>query len=121
MSGILEQILERQEKILALLQNLESQPKDSTSSAEPPKAPAKKAKKKTRKAKPALTLQDMKEKAKAVLNAAGRDTALSILKDFECDKIGDLEEDQFESFAAACDEAIEEAAEESDDEDDLDL
>lgn len=124
--GILEQINEKLDRLLALQGKASkaaaaTADEDEDEKDEEEEKPA--TRKRTRtpskgtKAK-ALTADDVKAKLKAVLDGKGRKAALAILEKFDAEKVGDLEEDQYEKFAKACDAAVGGGDE---DDDDLDL
>jgi hypothetical protein len=125
--GILEEISEKLDNVLELLNKTGSAKPSKTKPADEDEdeddkdeAPAPATRKRTRtpnKAK-TLTAADIKGKLKAVLDGKGRKVALAILAKFDAEKVGDIEEDQFEKFAAACDKAV---GGDSDEDDDLDL
>jgi hypothetical protein len=58
------------------------------------------------------TQDSIKIKLKSVLEKKGRSTAMAILEEFDAEKIGEIEKDQYVAFAKACDKAL--ATEESD-------
>ena len=127
--GILEEISEKLDNVLELLNKNGSAKPSKTKPAdededdddkddEPAPTAAKKRTRTPNKPK-TLTAADIKTKLKAVLDGKGRKVALAILAKFDAEKVGDIEEDQFEKFAAACDKAV--GGDSDDDDDDLDL
>lgn len=63
-----------------------------------------------------LTQEQIKTKLKTVLEKKGRSTAMAILEEFDAEKIGEIDKDQYTAFSKACDKALA-----TDDADDLDL
>jgi hypothetical protein len=52
------------------------------------------------------TQDSIKIKLKSVLEKKGRSTAMAILEEFDAEKIGEIEKDQYVAFAKACDKAL---------------
>ena len=124
--GILEEISEKLDNVLELLNKTGSAKPSKTKPADEDEddkddepAPAPKKRTRTPNKAKTLTAADIKTKLKAVLDGKGRKVALAILAKFDAEKVGDIEEDQFEKFAAACDKAV--GGDSDDDDDDLDL
>lgn len=103
MSGVLEDLIEKVDAILAILNDKPAPAKDEDEDETPKKRT------RTPNKKPAVDIAAVKEKMKEVLDQQGRKTGLKLLKDFDAEKLGDLEESQYEDFIKACDEALEEA------------
>ena len=123
--GILEEISAKLDNVLELL-NQKGGAKPSTTKdededddKEDEPAPAGKKRTRTPNKPKAIDLAGVKTKLKAVLDKKGRKTAMAILEKFDAEKVGDLEEDQFEKFAKACDAAL--GGDSDEDDDDLDL
>lgn len=53
-----------------------------------------------------IILAHVKAKLKEVLDSKGRDIAVGILEEYDAEKVGDVDEDQFKAFIASCDTAL---------------
>ena len=62
-----------------------------------------------------VTQDEIKIKLKSVLEKKGRSTALAILEEFDAEKIGEIDKDQYAAFAKACDKALATPTPENDD------
>lgn len=125
--GILEEISEKLDTVLELL-NQKGSAKPATTKEDDDQEddddkPAPTTRKRTRTPNKAKTLSaaEVKEKLKAVLDKKGRKVALALLEKFDAEKIGDLEEGQYAKFAEACDKALGGGGGDDEDDEDLDL
>lgn len=76
----------------------------------------------TKKNSKVYTIEQVKKKARQVLENKGVDVAKKILSDFGAEKVGDLEEDDYSAVIDACEKALKvkkKAKDEDEDEDDL--
>lgn len=76
----------------------------------------------TKKNAKVYTVEQVKKKAREVLENKGVDVAKKILSDFGAEKVGDLDEDDYSAVIDACEKALKvkkKAKDEDEDEDDL--
>lgn len=123
MSGILEEIvarLDRIEKALAVKTTVSVASNGAADEDQEQEEPRRKRGRPPRSgdspAKEEYTPEQIKIKLKSVLEKKGRSTAMSILEEFDAEKIGEVDKDQYVAFIKACDKALA-----TDDADDLDL
>jgi hypothetical protein len=93
------------EKLDQLLEAKPSKKEDDDTPAEVRKVRGRPSKE----SKAAVTMDEAKAKLKEVLDTKGRKKALSILEDFEAEKVGDIDEENLGKFVKACDKALEES------------
>jgi hypothetical protein len=74
---------------------------------------------KTKKNAKVYTMEQVKKKAREVLEKKGVKVAKGILEQFGAEKVGDLDEDDFEAVIDACDKALKAKKTDEDEDDDL--
>jgi len=122
--GILEEINEKLDKLLAAAgtkAKVTAVAAEEDADEGEEDAPKKKRTRTPDKKPKAATLETVKAKLKKVLDDVGRKDAVALLKKFKAEKVGDLEEEQYEDFVKACDAALAAAADDGDDDDDDDV
>ena len=138
----LSEVLLKMDTFLAALENvtaqLDSEAKPNKTAGKSKKAepvvededededeqPAPPTKKKVTTSKPApalkkkkIELVEVKNALKKILDKQGRESALSVLSDFDVQKVSELQEKQFEAFLQACEKYLANS-DDSDEEDD---
>jgi hypothetical protein len=123
MNGILEEIVARLDRIEQAIKppeiknTLSVTPAPAASNGEDEVEPPKRGRGRPRNEdREVLTQEQIKTKLKTVLEKKGRSTAMAILEEFDAEKIGEIDKDQYTAFSKACDKALA-----TDDADDLDL
>lgn len=117
--GILEEIVARLDRIEAAIATKASPtivnvaPTNGASASEEDEPRRKRGRPRNDATEKELTQDQIKTKLKAVLEKKGRSTAMAILEEFDAEKIGEIDKDQYAAFSKACDKAL--ATEESDD------